>query len=113
MRRRVIRTSAARIQNYEMAYRLQSSAPELTDLSSEPQHVLDLYGIKDIKQAGYARNCLLARRMIERGVRFVQLFHEAWDHHGGLTSGVKQNAQDTDQASAALVKDLKQRGLLG
>jgi hypothetical protein len=103
---------SARIQNYEMAYRLQSSAPELTDLSSEPQHVLDLYGIKDIKQAGYARNCLLARRMIERGVRFVQLFHEAWDHHGGLTSGVKQNAQDTDQASAALVKDLKQRGLL-
>ncbi|MBL9167747.1 MAG: DUF1501 domain-containing protein [Verrucomicrobiales bacterium] len=103
---------SARIQNYEMAYRLQSSAPELTDLSTEPQHVLDLYGIKDIKQAGYARNCLLARRMIERGVRFVQLFHEAWDHHGGLTSGVKQNAQDTDQASAALVKDLKQRGLL-
>lgn len=103
---------SARIQNYEMAYRLQSSAPELTDLSHEPQHVLDLYGIKDVKQAGYARNCLLARRMIERGVRFVQLFHEAWDHHGGLTSGVKQNAQDTDQASAALVKDLKQRGLL-
>lgn len=103
---------SARIQNYEMAYRLQSSAPELTDLSREPQHVLDLYGIKDVKQAGYARNCLLARRMIERGVRFVQLFHEAWDHHGGLTSGVKQNAQDTDQASAALVKDLKQRGLL-
>ena len=103
---------AARIQNYEMAYRLQSSAPELTDLSSEPKHILDLYGIKDIKQAGYARNCLLARRMIERGVRFVQLFHEAWDHHGGLTGGVKQNAQDTDQASAALVKDLKNRGLL-
>lgn len=99
-------------QSYEMAYRLQSSAPDLIDLSSEPQHVLDLYGIKDVKKSGYARNCLLARRMIERGVRFVQLFHEAWDHHGGLTNGVKQNALDTDQASAALVKDLKQRGLL-
>jgi hypothetical protein len=103
---------AARIQSYEMAYRLQSSAPDLIDLSSEPQHVLDLYGIKDVKKSGYARNCLLARRMIERGVRFVQLFHEAWDHHGGLTNGVKQNCLDTDQASAALVKDLKQRGLL-
>ncbi len=103
---------AARIQSYEMAYRLQSSAPELTDLSSEPAHILDLYGIKDVKQAGYARNCLLARRLIERGVRFVQLFHEAWDQHGNLTNGVKQNAQDTDQASAALVRDLKQRGLL-
>jgi uncharacterized protein (DUF1501 family) len=95
-----------------MAYRLQSSAPELTDLSSEPQHILDLYGIKDIKQPGYARNCLLARRMIERGVRFVQLFHEAWDQHGGLFSGVTKNSKDTDQSSAALVKDLKQRGLL-
>ena len=103
---------AARIQNYEMAYRLQSSAPELTDLSSEPQHILDLYGIKDIKQPGYARNCLLARRMIERGVRFVQLFHEAWDQHGGLFGGVTKNSKDTDQSSAALVKDLKQRGLL-
>ena len=103
---------AARIESYEMAYRLQSSAPDLIDLSTEPQHVLDLYGIKDVKKSGYARNCLLARRMIERGVRFVQLFHEAWDHHGGLTNGVKQNCLDTDQASAALVKDLKQRGLL-
>ena len=103
---------AARIQSYEMAYRLQSSAPELIDLSSEPKHILDMYGIKDINQPGYARNCLLARRLIERGVRFVQLFHEAWDQHGNLTNGVKANAKDTDQASAALVKDLKQRGLL-
>ena len=102
----------ARIQSYEMAYRLQKSAPELIDLASEPQHILDLYGIQDIKQPGYARNCLLARRLIERGVRFVQLFHEAWDQHGGLTKGHSKNAQDTDQASAALVKDLKQRGLL-
>jgi hypothetical protein len=102
----------ARIQSYEMAYRLQSSAPKLMDLADEPQQVLDAYGIKDIKQSTYARNCLLARRMVERGVRFVQLFHEAWDHHGNLTNGVKKNAQDTDQASAALVSDLKQRGLL-
>ncbi|MBV6499955.1 MAG: hypothetical protein CJBNEKGG_02419 [Prosthecobacter sp.] len=103
---------AARIQSYEMAYRLQSSAPELIDLSDEPKHVLDMYGIKDVKQPGYARNCLLARRLIERGVRFVQLFHEAWDQHAGLTKGVQNNARDTDQASAALVKDLRQRGLL-
>ena len=103
---------AARIQSYEMAWRLQGSAPELIDLSSEPPHILDLYGIKDVKQPGYARNCLLARRMIERGVRFVQLFHEAWDQHSGLTKGVEKNARDTDQASAALVTDLKQRGLL-
>lgn len=103
---------AARVQSYEMAYRLQSSAPELMDLTQEPKHVLDQYGIKDPKQSNYARNCLLARRMIERGVRFVQLFHEAWDHHGNLTNGVKHNAAETDQASAALVKDLKQRGML-
>lgn len=104
--------TAARIQSYEMAYRLQTSVPELMDLGSEPQHILEMYGIKDPKEANYARNCLLARRLIERGVRFVQLFHEAWDQHGNLTAGVKQNAADTDKASAALVKDLKQRGLL-
>lgn len=103
---------AARIQSYEMAYRLQASAPELMDLSGESAETLALYGIKDPKEANYARNCLLARRLIERGVRFVQLFHEAWDQHGNLKAGVKQNAVDTDQASAALVKDLKQRGLL-
>jgi hypothetical protein len=103
--------TAGRIQSYEMAYRLQSSAPELMDLSQEPKHILDLYGIKDAKQSSFARNCLLARRLIERGVRFVQLFHEAWDQHAGLTKGVKANAEATDRASAALVKDLKQRGL--
>ncbi len=102
----------ARIQSYEMAYRLQTSAPELMDLSSEPKEILEMYGIKDPKEASYARNCLLARRLAERGVRFVQLFHEVWDQHGNLTAGVKQNALDTDRASAALVKDLKQRGLL-
>ena len=104
--------TAARIQSYEMAYRLQTSAPELMDLGSETKETLDLYGVKDPKEASYARNCLLARRLIERGVRFVQLFHEAWDQHSNLAGGVKANAGDTDKASAALVKDLKQRGLL-
>ena len=103
---------AARIQSYEMAYRLQTSAPELMDLGSETKETLTSYGIKDPKEASFARNCLQARRLVERGVRFVQLFHEAWDQHGNLTGGVKQNALDTDQASAALVKDLKERGLL-
>jgi len=103
---------AARIQSYEMAYRLQTSAPELMDLGKETKETLDSYGIKNPKDANFARNCLLARRLIERGVRFVQLFHEAWDQHGNLLGGVKQNALDTDQASAALIMDLKQRGLL-
>lgn len=102
----------ARIQNYEMAYRLQDSAPELLDLSRESQSTLDLYGIKDPTRPGFARNCLLARRLAERGVRFVQLFHEAWDQHGNLTKGIKQNCVDTDQASAGLIQDLKLRGLL-
>ena len=102
---------AARIQNYELAYRLQSSAPELMDLAQEPQHVLDRYGV-DPKTPSYARNCLMARRLIERGVRFVQLFHEAWDQHGDLKNGLINNCRDTDQASAALVADLHERGLL-
>lgn len=102
----------ARIQSYEMAFKLQASAPELMDLSQESPDTLAMYGIKNPKDANFARNCLLARRLIERGVRFVQLFHEAWDQHGNLKGGVQQNALDTDQASAALVKDLKQRGLL-
>ena len=103
---------AARVQSYELAYKLQTSAPELMDLSKEPKEVLEKYGITDPKQPGFARNCLLARRLIQKGTRFVQLFHEAWDQHGNLTNGVKQNALDTDQASAGLVRDLKQRGLL-
>jgi uncharacterized protein (DUF1501 family) len=81
------------------------------DLSREPKPVLDLYGV-DPAKPGFAKNCLLARRLIERGVRFVQLFHEAWDQHGDLKNGLTRNCRDTDQASAALVKDLKQRGLL-
>src|SRR5205807_2632752 len=97
---------AARIQSYEMAYRLQTSAPELMDLSQETQQTLDSYGIKSPKEANFARNCLLARRLVERGVRFVQLFHEALDQHGNLTAGVKQNALDTDQASHRLKQRL-------
>lgn len=104
--------TAARIQSYEMAYRLQTSAPELMDLGQESQATLDSYGIKSAKDASFARNCLLARRLVERGVRFVQLFHEAWDQHSNLAAGVKNNATDTDRASAALITDLKQRGLL-
>lgn len=102
---------ATRISSFEMAYRMQTSAPELMDISQEPQHILDLYGAKPGKPS-FANNCLLARRLLERGVRFVQLFHEAWDQHGALVHDLKKNCQDTDQASAALVTDLKQRGLL-
>ncbi len=92
---------------------MQTSGPELMDLSQETPKTLEMYGL-DAKtpKPGYAKNCLLARRLIERGVRFVQLFHEAWDHHGNLVSGLKGRCKDTDQASAALVSDLKQRGLL-
>lgn len=104
--------TAARIQSYESAYRLQTSAPELMDLSQEPKHILDLYGIKSPSESTFARNCLLARRLLERDVRFVQLFHEAWDQHGNLTKAIKRNCEDTDQPAVALVKDLKQRGLL-
>ncbi len=102
---------ATRIQSFEMAYRMQSSAPELMDLSKEPQHVLDSYGAVPGKPS-FANNCLLARRLVERGVRFVQLYHEAWDQHGSLVKDLNANTKDTDQACAALVQDLKQRGML-
>ncbi|HVX12420.1 MAG TPA: DUF1501 domain-containing protein [Pirellulales bacterium] len=103
---------ATRIAQYEMAYRMQSSVPELTDLADEPQHVLDLYG-SDVKQQGtYAYNCLMARRLIERGVRFVQIMHAGWDQHGSITTELYNQCRDTDQPSAGLVRDLKQRGLL-
>jgi uncharacterized protein (DUF1501 family) len=102
---------ATRINSFEMAYRMQTSAPELMDISKEPKHILESYGIEPGK-ANYASACLLARRMIERGVRFVQIFHESWDQHGNLVGDLKKNCKNTDQASAALVKDLKQRGLL-
>lgn len=106
---------ATRIAAYEMAYEMQSSAPELMDLSKEPQSTLDLYGATPGKPS-YANNCLLARRLVERGVRFVQLYHTNWDHHGGPTENLENHlppiCKDIDQASAALVLDLKQRGLL-
>ncbi len=102
-----------RIAQYEMAYRMQASVPELTDLSREPRHVLEMYGLDRTRDdGGFARNCLLARRMIERGVRFVQLFHRGWDQHGNLPTQIRGQCRDVDQPSAALVKDLKQRGLL-
>jgi uncharacterized protein (DUF1501 family) len=90
---------------------MQSSAPELMDISKESPATLEMYGAKP-GESSFANACLLSRRLIERGVRFVQIFHEAWDHHGGLTKGLKDQCGKTDQASAALVKDLKQRGLL-
>ena len=102
---------AARLSSFEMAYRMQSSAPELMNLHNESPAVLKMYGAEPGKPS-FANNCLLARRMLERGVRFVQLFHEAWDQHGNLTHDLKENCRDTDRASAALVKDLKQRGML-
>jgi uncharacterized protein (DUF1501 family) len=102
---------ATRINSFEMAYRMQESAPELMDLSKEPKEVLEMYGAEPGK-ASFANNCLLARRLIERGVRFVELFHESWDQHGNLVNDLKKNCKDTDKSSAALVKDLKQRGLL-
>jgi len=102
---------AARISAFEMAYRMQSSAPELMDISKESKETLEMYGAEPGKPT-YANACLLARRLVERGVRFVQIFHEAWDQHGNLTNDLKKNCKNTDQASAALVKDLNQRGLL-
>jgi arylsulfatase A-like enzyme len=94
-----------------MAYRMQESAPELMDLSKESPKTLEMYGAVPGK-VSYANNCLLARRLIERDVRFVQLFHEAWDHHSEVAKGVKTQCRNTDQATTALIKDLKQRGLL-
>ncbi|MFO0930152.1 MAG: DUF1501 domain-containing protein [Gemmataceae bacterium] len=102
---------ATRISAFEMAFRMQTSAPDLMDISKEPKKVLEMYGAEPGKSS-FANTCLLARRMVERGVRFVQLFHEAWDQHGGLIGGLKKNCQDTEKACAALIKDLKQRGLL-
>ena len=102
---------ATRINSFEMAFRMQTSAPELMDISAEPKHVLEMYGAEPGKPS-FANNCLLARRLVERGVRFVQLFHEAWDQHGNLVKDLKKNCLDTDQACAALVRDLKQRGML-
>ncbi len=103
---------ATRIAQYELAFKMQSSVPDLTDMSKESKETLEMYGVKRPGDGSFASNCLLARRMVERGVRMVQLYHRAWDHHTGIVEGHKNAAMDTDQASAALIKDLKQRGLL-
>lgn len=107
---------ATRISAYEMAFRMQASAPELMDTASETQETLDLYGIQDAQEPTFARNCLLARRLVERGVRFIQLYHTNWDHHGGPTENLEQHlpavCKEIDRPSAALVLDLKRRGLL-
>jgi hypothetical protein len=103
---------ATRIAQYEMAYRMQASVPELTDLSQEPEHVLAMYGPDVRRQGSFAYNCLMARRLAERGVRFVQLMHAGWDQHRNLNTQLKIQCTDTDAPSAALVQDLKQRGLL-
>jgi hypothetical protein len=101
-----------RISQYEMAFRMQTSVPDLLDLSKEPQHIIDLYGPDARKPGTYAANCLLARRLLERGVRFVQLYHRGWDQHNDLPRDLALQCKGTDRASAALVMDLKQRGLL-
>jgi hypothetical protein len=102
---------ATRINSYEMAFRMQKAAPEAMDISKEPKHILEMYGAEPGK-ASFANTALLARRLVERGVRFVQIHHESWDQHGSLVKDIKQNCLDTDQACAALIKDLKQRGML-
>ena len=100
-----------RVAQYEMAFRMQASVPDLVDTSKEPQAVLDMYGAKP-GDGSFASNCLLARRLAERGVRFIQLYHRDWDHHSGVKNNVISKAQEVDQATAALIKDLKQRGML-
>jgi hypothetical protein len=102
---------ASRVAAFEMAFRMQDVAPEVTDISLEPEHIREMYGAKPGERS-FANNCLLARRLVERGVRFVELFHESWDQHGNLVGGLKTNCLDVDKACAALINDLKQRGLL-
>lgn len=101
-----------RISQYEMAFRMQSEVPDLMGIEKEPQHVLDLYGDDVQKPGSFARNCLLARRMVQQGVRYVQLFHRGWDQHGSLPAKIRQQCKDIDQPAAALIRDLKQRGML-
>ncbi len=104
--------TVTRIAQYEMAFRMQTSVPDLVDISKEPKSVLDMYGPEVTKPGTYAANCLLARRLAERDVRCIQLFHMGWDHHGGLPKAIRGQVSDTDQPTTALIKDLKQRGLL-
>jgi uncharacterized protein (DUF1501 family) len=102
---------ATRINSFEMAGRMQATAPELMDISREPKHILEMYGAEPGKPS-YANDCLLARRLVEKGVRFVQIYHEAWDQHTNLTKDITINCQETDRPTVALIEDLKQRGLL-
>jgi hypothetical protein len=102
----------ARVQQYEMAYRMQTAVPELTDLSKEPDNIIKMYGADCLVPGTYAANCLLARKLSEAGVRFVQLYHQGWDQHGNMVGEMPLQAQDTDRSTAALIMDLKQRGLL-
>jgi hypothetical protein len=101
-----------RISQYEMAFRMQTSIPELTDFSQEPKHILEMYGVEHPGDGSFASNVLMARRLVERGTRFVQVYHRAWDHHGNIEKDMPTAAKAVDQASAALLKDLKQRGML-
>jgi hypothetical protein len=101
-----------RVEQYEMAYRMQTSVPEVMDISGEPEHIFQLYGADARKPGTFAANCLLARRLAERNVRFIQLYHQGWDHHGNLPGGVRTQCKETDRPAAALILDLKQRGLL-
>lgn len=103
---------ASRIQNYELAYRMQTAAPELADLSKEPAHIREMYGVDNPTTKQFGTNCLLARRMVERGVRFVMMMDASWDQHTNLNKGLKRNCDRTEKPTAALIKDLKQRGLL-
>ena len=100
-----------RISQYEMAFRMQSSVPELMDITKEPQHILDMYGTQG-SDGTFASNCLLARRLAERGVRFIQLYHRGWDHHGAIKNGIVKTADYIDLPTAALIQDLEQRGML-
>ena len=102
---------ATRIAQYEMAFKMQASVPDLVDMSQEPESILDLYGCKP-GDGSFASNCLLARRLAERGTRFIQLYHKDWDHHGGVKEGIQQKAAEVDRACMALITDLKQRGML-
>ncbi len=102
----------SRVAQYEMAYRMQTSVPEVMDISQEPDKVFELYGAEAKNPGTFAANCLLARRLAERNVRFIQLYHPGWDHHGGLPNGIRRQCKDVDQAGYALITDLKQRGLL-
>lgn len=115
-RQRLLKTGvdeiATRIESYEMAYRMQTRAPELMDFSSEDSATLEMYGVKEKDSGSFAKNCVLARRLAERGVRFIQLYHAGWDHHSNVEKGIEAQCEQTDRACAALIRDLKRRGML-